>query len=43
MTSFLQRPYNFGVFHCRRPKFGNMIYFDVFSLELSLVLKFKAL
>ena len=48
MTSFdvivgiLRRPYNFGVFHCGRLKFGSMIYFDVFSLKMSLVFKFKA-
>ena len=38
----LRRPYNFGVFHCKRPKFGNMICFDVFSLKMSLVFKFIA-
>ena len=47
MTSFdvivgiVQRPYKFGVFHCRRHKFDNMIYFDVFSLQMPLVFKFK--
>ena len=35
-------PYNFDVFQCRRPKFSNMIYFDVFSSKMSLVSKFKA-
>ena len=42
ILGILRRPYNFGVFHCRRPKFGNMIYFDVFSFKMSLVFKFKA-
>ena len=42
MTSYLRRPYNFGIFQRRRPKFANMIYFDVLSLKMSLVFKFKA-
>ena len=38
----IERPYNFGVFQCRKLKFGNMILFDVFSLKMSLVFKFEA-
>ena len=43
IIGILQRPYNFVVFQCRRPKFGNVIYFDVFFFpKMSSVFRFKA-
>ena len=42
LVGILRRPYNFGVFYCKKLKFCNMILFDVFSLKMSLVFKFKA-
>ena len=42
IVGILRRPYNFGAFHCRKLKFGNMIYLDVLLLKMSLSFKFKA-
>ena len=37
------KPDNFGVFQCRRPRFGNVTYFDVFPSKMSLVFNSKFL
>ena len=43
IIGILRRSYNFDDFQCRRPEFGNMIYFDMFSSKNVISFQFQSL